>query len=173
MNNETPNPSNAAALAGQLVTLLQDCDAETRRRAIHAALTLLGDTPAAVPAERARHQFETTDDQSIDIGEFFARAEPGEPADNLYACAAFHFAKNGLAPFSVKDLQDIADRAGVILPNRPDMTLRGAGGKSKRMFQPAGRGKFRPTAQAGIWFRERFGVGPGRRADNSEEESSS
>jgi len=62
----------------------------------------------------------------------------------------------------LNDLRAIANEAGVILPDRLDMTLKQAGKMGKRFFQATGRDSYKPTAAAGGLFKERWGVKPGR-----------
>ena len=154
-----PNPMEVASLIQKLVSLLASVDSETRRRATHAAMVALGDSvpPNGTPS------VDKVPDDDLDLGQFFQRDDDLKPADNAYLCAAYHFAKFGNAAFNLEDIRSIARETGVTIPDRLDMTFKQAGGKRK-LFQVAGKNEFRPTAAAGLYFKERWTVKPGKAA---------
>lgn len=156
------DPAKAGELTQSIVKLLANADSETRRRALDAALTLLGEKPVASsePSGTARSG-RGNENQNVSAGEFFDRGEKLRPAENALLCAAYQFSIFGLAPFSVDDLRKIGGDAGLILPNRLDMTLQQAAKSGKKLFQSMGRGQFKPTTAAGLFFGERWGVRPG------------
>jgi len=159
------SPSKAGALSQQIVALLIEEDPETRRRAIHAAMTLLGDALPLQAETRTRGLLTTSDDDDeTSLSRFFNRDEALKPADHAQLCAAYHFSTYGTAAFSLEELRAIAGEAGVILPDRLDMTLVQAAKKGKRLFQAVGKGSYKPTAAAGLAFKERWGVKPGKTA---------
>ena len=137
------NAEKAVQLAQSLVEILIDEDSETRRRAIQAALVLLGDAPFSLSPSTP--DLEPTQDDA-DIANFFNREEQLKPSDYAHLCAAYHFATYGPAAFSLEELKAIAIDAGIILPDRLDMTFKQASRKGKKLFQPAGKGAYRPTA---------------------------
>jgi hypothetical protein len=89
--------------------------------------------------------------------------------DEPFLCAAYHYSIYGIAPFSLDELRNIAKEAGVVLPNRVDMTLRQAGKGSKKLFHSAGRDLYKPTAAAGLVFKKKWDVKPGRRTKSVKE----
>ncbi|HYE61984.1 MAG TPA: hypothetical protein VD997_08295 [Phycisphaerales bacterium] len=156
-----PQKSDAALaveLAQKLVVILADFDPETRRRAVTAAQALLGDQPIA----SQRLERDEKRSSGVDLAAFFGSAESQKPADNAYMCAAYHFSIYGTAAFSLAELRGIAAEAGVVLPDRLDMTLKQAGKSGRKLFQSAGRDRYKPTATAGVLFKERWNVAPGR-----------
>jgi hypothetical protein len=160
------DPSKTGTIAQQIVTILIDVDSETRLRAIQAAMMLLGETPVG----RLRAQAEESDsgsDQDGDLASFFNRDDKLKPSDYAYLCAAYHFATYGAAAFSLDDVRAIAREAGVVLPDRLDMTLKQAGKAGKRLFQALGRDAYKPTASAGVLFKERWNVKPGKKRKDS------
>jgi hypothetical protein len=156
------NPAKAGELAQRIVKVLADADSETRRRAIEAALTLLGEKSVASPLVSASHGAgrDGTNTQ-ITLGDFFNRREKLRPAEHAQLCAAYHYSIYGLASFSLDDIRTIGKDAGVVLPDRLDMTLQQATKGGKKLFQSIGRGLFKPTAAAGMFFHEKWGVRPG------------
>jgi hypothetical protein len=160
--NDQPDPSKASELAQKIVTLLMDADSGTRQRAMHAAMMLLGEKP--IPNQEPDQHAKNLGDvpaTAVELGQFFNRGERLRPSDNAQLCAAYHYAIYGSVAFSLDELRSIAREAGVVLPNRLDMTLSSATHGGKKLFQPAGRGTVKPTAAAGVAFHERWGVRPG------------
>ena len=155
------DPTKAGELAQSIVKVLSNADSETRRRAIEAALMLLGERPIGSAAKTTGTDGQRKSDQRLGLGDFFNRDEKLRPAENAQLCAAYHYSIYGLAPFSLDDIRGIARDAGVVLPDRLDMTLQQAAKGGKKLFQSVGRGVFKPTASAGIFFNERWNVRPG------------
>jgi hypothetical protein len=152
--------ARAASLAQKIASILEGESSETRTRVCHAALALLGDTSAA-SAELLTKAPGISSNAPENLLE---NAESLKPADAVYLCAAHHFSCYGNATFTPDDLRKIGLEAGFVLPDRIDMTLKGAGKKGKRLFQSAGKGVFRPTAAAGAFFRDRWNIKPGKTA---------
>jgi hypothetical protein len=157
------NPAKAGEIAQKIVSLLINEDSGTRGRAIRAAMTLLGEKPIAgdTSAERAKAPLRGPE-ASLDLGQFFNRGDKLRPSDNAQLCAAYHYSLYGTAAFSLDEIRAIAKNAGVVLPDRLDMTLSSATHAGKKLFQSAGRGTVKPTAAAGVAFNERWSVKPGR-----------
>jgi hypothetical protein len=97
-----------------------------------------------------------------DLGSFFNRGGDLKPSDYAFLCVAYHFSLYGTAAFSLGELRNIAMEAGIVIPDRLDMTMHNAAKNGKKLFQSAGRGSFRPTAAAGLFFAERWSVKPGK-----------
>jgi hypothetical protein len=155
--------TRAGALAQQIVAILVDEDQATCERALQAAMMLVGRT---IPQSISRPEFINHDgagDSAIPAA-FFERDGRMKPADNARLCAAYHYSVYGAVPFSVSELGAIASDAGVIVPDRVDMTLRNATHKGKKLFQQTGVGLFKPTAAACMHFAEKWNVKPGNRA---------
>jgi hypothetical protein len=155
--------SKAGALAQQIVTLLQNEAAETRRRAVSAAMMLMGEASIAqepTPTPDAK-QPQGSDDNS-DIATFFNHQGDLKPADYAHLCAAFHYSTYGTTSFSGEEIRAIALEAGVVVPDRLDKTFTQATRKGKKLYQAGGKGEFKPTAAGSLFFKEEWGVKPGR-----------
>lgn len=165
-----PDPAKTALLAQQIVKVLAKEDSATRQRAIAAAMTLLGeaqlDKPKGPVPSAGEHR---SGDGPVDLASFFEREEGLKSADHVYLCAAYHYSIHGTAAFSLDELRSIASDAGVVLPDRPDMTLRQGRKKGKRLFQSAGRDAYKPTAAAGALFKDRWQVRPGNKPKEARE----
>jgi len=161
MTNQQADPTKAANLAQEIVKILIKEESETRQRAIQAALLLLGEVPS-----KSVQAMDNTDSSGSDLATFFTRDEKLKPSDYAQLCAAFHFSKYGSTSFSLEELRTIASEAGVVLPDRLDMTLTNAAKDGKKLFQSGGRGAYKPTAAAGLVFKERWNVKPGKNTKN-------
>ena len=163
-----PDPSKAGSIAQQIVTILMDQDSETRRRAVQAAMMLLGESPVAGANDQSNEEQSNLDyNDQTKLEAFFNRNEKLKPADCAYLCAAYHYSTFGPVAFSLDELRTIAKEAGVILPDCLDITLKQAGNGGKKLFQAAGRDAYKPTASASVLFKERWNVKPGKKAKES------
>lgn len=157
-----PDPTAVGKLAQQIVTILINESSASRQRAIQAAMMLLGETELISPNVRPNSTRSTQDTVNhANLASFFERGDDLKPSDYAHLCAAYHFSQYGATPFSVEELRAIAMDAGVVLPDRLDMTLRNAFKKGKKLYQAAGKGLFKPTATAGVEFGEKWNVRPG------------
>jgi hypothetical protein len=161
--NNSPDPANAGKLAQQIVGILINEDSVTRQRAIQAAMMLLGETVLQQSSSQVRpSDVNIGGDNHADLAAFFNREGDMKPADYAQLCAAYHYSVYGASAFSITELKAIATDAGVVLPDRVDMTLRNAMQKGKKLFQPSGSGAFKPTAAACLHFAEKWKVKPGK-----------
>jgi hypothetical protein len=155
-------------VAQRIVAILVNEDSETRRRAIQVAMILLGDElPASSTFRQQSEAPDLTGEDDADLAKFFTHDEKLKPSDHVQLCAAYHFSIFGTAAFSVDELRSIASNAGVVLPDRVDKTLNSATKNGRKLFQVSGKGAFKPTVSAGLVFKERWNVKPGKRAKNA------
>jgi hypothetical protein len=163
--NNSVNPAKAGKLAQQIVAVLAHEDSVTRQRAIQAAMMLLGEpVPPQVSGHVRSIDRDVGGDNQTSLAAFFNREGDMKPADYAQLCAAYHYSMYGASAFSITELKAIATNAGVVLPDRVDMTLRNAMQKGKKLFQPSGSGTFKPTAAACMHFAEKWKVKPGKNA---------
>lgn len=162
-SNTNVDPTKAGTLAQQIVAILMDEDSVTRHRAIRAAMMLLGEAAPQHADGQADSSSASGGDGHVDLGAFFNRDGDMKPADYAHLCAAYHYSLYGPVAFSLVELKAIATDAGVIIPDRVDMTLRNATQKGKKFFQTSGSGAFKPTAAACLHFAEKWKVKPGKK----------
>ncbi len=161
MSSDQIDVSKTTEIAQKIVALLSGQGEEVRRRAISAAMMLLGTTPTNDSVFVANASSNGGD--AIEMTSFFEREGNFKPADFAQLCAAYHFSMFGFAPFTFDDLREIAGEAGIVIPDRLDMTIGQAKKNGKKLFQSAGRGQYKPTAAAGVLFRDRWDVRPGKK----------
>jgi hypothetical protein len=151
---------NVLSVAQNLLNVLADVDQETGERAARTAFMAKGWftrtlTELEIPTEQ-------TVDSSAAATQFFDREKGLKPAENAVFCAAFHYSQYGTQTFSVDDLREIASEAGLVLPDRVDMTLRTVGKDGKKYFQPVGKRCFKLTSHGELHVQKRWQVRPGK-----------
>lgn len=152
-------------LTSEMYSKLSKLKSEEASNVVDAVLTLLGTHP-----KNNKHQStETMVKSEATFDDFFEREGAFKESDNALLCAAYHFHLYGNASFSVQEMKCLATKAGIILPNRTNMTLTAAKRKGKKLFCKEGRGLFKPTAAAGVFFREKWNVRPGKQKKIAEE----
>jgi hypothetical protein len=93
---------------------------------------------------------------------FVAAIDSTKPADNAKALAAFYYSEYGKTGFTTDEIQELADKAGLTVPERIDNTLKVAKAKNKAMFRQDGS-TFIPTVNGETFFKEKYKVKKGKR----------
>ena len=75
--------------------------------------------------------------------------------------AAYFYSQYGYDSFKVNDLKELADKVGLVVRDRPDMTFKSAKDKGKPLFKVAG-GNISPTVNGEIALRDKYGVSKGQ-----------
>ena len=110
-------------------------------------------------------------DEDADLADFVGKLEGADPADTVKALAAFLYKRHGKAPFTAKEINELANEAGLTVPDRVDATLRAAKDKGKALFRKAGKG-FTPTVQGEAFFKDTYKIKKGKLPKPSSTESS-
>lgn len=103
---------------------------------------------------------------------FFADREITKPADAAYAIAGYFFSQYGSAPFTMEDVQELADQVGLTLPDRPDNTFRNATKSKKSLFRLKD-GAWTTTTMGELVLKETFGIKRGRKKRPVEDDGGS
>jgi len=105
------------------------------------------------------------DDESIDddMEKFFSKLDHEKPSDNAFSIAANHYSQYGKEAISYEEIRVIADKVGITIPERVDMTFKAAQDKGKNLFQSGGRGKTKPTVHGEKYLKDTFGVKKGNK----------
>jgi hypothetical protein len=112
------------------------------------------------PEEENEEQADTTD-LDADLEAFVAKFESDAPADNAKALAAFLYTRYGKAPFTAEEIDDLGKHAGLAVPERIDVILKGAKVKSKALFRQDGK-TFTPTVHGEAFFKDHYKVKKGK-----------
>lgn len=126
---------------------------EVREEAFRILLSLFRDTHE-LPAKRADATEAIAGDNTL---AFFENLEIQRPSGAALAIAAYYYSKYGTSPLTVGKAREIANRVGLTVPDKIDMTYRAAQRSGKKLFT-GGKAGFLPTVHGEIFFRETFGV---------------
>lgn len=101
------------------------------------------------------------DMMSNDLEEFALGFNSEQPSENVHMLAAYHYSQYGSEPVSFKEIKEMADSVGVLIPNRPGMTLKNAQKDGNSLFKPTTRGHVKPTIHGQKYFNDQFKVTKG------------
>lgn len=118
---------------------------------------------------KAKSKDAANDDDHASRDEFLAKNSHDKPADNVYLLAAALFRDFGSEPFSIKELETLANDTGVTVPNRIDMTLKQGTNNGKNLFTSGGRGLYKPTVHGEAYLKETYKISKGTKKKTSAE----
>ena len=124
------------------------------------------DGPAAKPKkkndEEEASSDEVSDDDSGDEAAFFSKWDHSKPSDNVLLVVARLYNEHGVFPITPKIIKDLADHAGLTVPNRIDMTLNQAQAKGKSLFRKQGKA-YMVTVSGEAVLKETYNVRKGKK----------
>jgi hypothetical protein len=94
-------------------------------------------------------------------GSLFSNYKHEKPHEYVNLIVADLFQRYGSEPFTVAEIEAIAANTGITVPARVDMTLRQAKDDGNKLYQPVGRGKFKPTTNGELYLKKTYGVKKG------------
>jgi hypothetical protein len=112
--------------------------------------------------EQSREQGESSQDQNApsELAAFISSYDHKKPADNVMLLAAWLYSSYGGHPITAKEIKELGDSCGLVVPSRPDNTMRQAKNKGKSLFNQQGKG-WQPTVSGEIYFKEHYKVKKG------------
>jgi hypothetical protein len=125
-------------------------------------LYFIEDQPAPKRLPWAKDFEEQNQDDSApsELDDFIASRDHKKPADNVMLLAAWLYSMYGQYPITAKEIKELGDSCGLILPARPDNTMRQAKNKGKSLFNQQGNG-WQPTVSGAIYFKDEYKVKKG------------
>lgn len=93
---------------------------------------------------------------------FFVKHEHGKPKDNVFLIAAWLYSQHGVIPVTAKLCEQLADKNGIVIPNRPDNTMRHSTRKGKGIFRQEGKG-WLLTTQGELYVKETYNIRKGNK----------
>jgi hypothetical protein len=105
----------------------------------------------------------TNKDSPTELADFIKAYEHKKPADNVLLLAAWLYSTYGVYPITVKEVKELGDSCGLVIPGRPDNTMRQAKKKGKSLFNQQGKG-WQPTVSGEISLKETYKVKKGNKA---------
>ena len=128
-----------------------------------AAFLLLQDYVLAseIPAKNKQLPSTPGDNLDEDREGFFAKHDHEKPSENGLLLSAYHYSQFGASPFTIDEMEALANEVGVTIPERLDMTFLQAKRNSKSLFLRAGKKAFRPTVHGETFFKTTYLVSKG------------
>lgn len=99
---------------------------------------------------------------NVTIEKFFTTHGNDDPINNVKAIAAYLYSEYGLTPIKKNHLREMADKIGITIPNRPDMTIRVAKDNGKVLFKGSSAG-FVPTVTGELYLQKTYGIKKGNK----------
>jgi len=125
-------------------------------------------TGTSVDLEDAR---DDSDEQTpADFEVFLTKhtASDTKPAENVNLIAAYFYSQRGSEPFSTDEIRKTGDDAGLTIPRRIDMTLKGAKRDGKAIYTQVPAGGYKPTVFGETVLKASYGVKKGRQKSASD-----
>lgn len=91
-----------------------------------------------------------------------------KPAENALAIAAHLYRQYGSESFYGKEVKEIAEQAGIVIPDRVDNTFRMAKRDGKPLFRQPAKGTFKPTVHGEKFMKATFNVKKGTKRRESD-----
>ena len=119
------------------------------------------------PDRKLKREAEVEDEhiETADMDTFFSAHDHKQPKNNVNLIAAWLYQENGVFPITSKMIKAIANETGVIIPNRPDNTMRQAKKNGKSLFNKQGGG-WQLTVSGQTFVRETYDVKKGNKPLN-------
>ncbi|MBZ5719314.1 MAG: hypothetical protein LAO03_02935 [Acidobacteriia bacterium] len=116
---------------------------------------------------------ETTPDggDTDDAEAFFTKHPEGKPADNAVLAAGYLYSQYGSQAFSLAEVREVADAAGITIPQHLNMTFKQSRRKGKGLFQHVGKNQFKPTVHGEAYFKGTLSAKKGTKSRKTSEES--
>ncbi len=95
---------------------------------------------------------------------FFAKHQPGKPAENAVAITAYLYSQYGAQSFQLDDVRAMANSVGMTIPQALDMTLKQARRDGKSLFQHSGRNQYKPTVHGELYFQKTYSARKGKKS---------
>lgn len=147
------------AKLGESAEVLNNLPAEVRV----AAFNLLhGQTvPPVPPAGGNKNSPAGPPIDVTDAESFFKQFNHDQPADNAKLIAGYIYSQYGAEPFALDEVRELAKQTGLTIPSRVDVTLGQTQSEGKKLFQSAGKGKFKPTTNGETYLKATYNIKKG------------
>lgn len=97
-----------------------------------------------------------------DLGAFLKNFEHAKPADNVMLLVAWLYSQYGAYPIQAKEIKELSDASGLVIPNRADNTMRQAKDKGKGLFSQQGKG-WKLTVSGELFVKDTYKVKKGNK----------
>jgi hypothetical protein len=115
---------------------------------------------------------EVDDDKSeetvgSDAETFLSKYSHDQPSDNVFLVVAWLYSQHGIISLTQNIIKDVADNAGLTIPNRPDMTMKKAQSEGKKLFVKSGNG-YKLTVNGEAYLKKTYKVKKGNKSLSQE-----
>ena len=117
---------------------------------------------AAIGTKYKKEAEESAVPDTDDLENFIASFEKSKPAANVMVLVAWLYSQYGAYPISPKEINDLGDSCGLVIPHRPDNTMRQAKNDGKGLFQQQGKA-WRLTVSGELYIKSQFNVKKGNK----------
>jgi hypothetical protein len=121
------------------------------------------ETPDSRNSDQSNAGAATNKDAPTELADFIKPHEHKKPADNILLLAAWLYSTYGAYPITAKEIKELGDSCGLVIPGRPDNTMRQAKKKGKSLFTQQGKG-WQPTVSGEIYLKDTYKVKKGNKA---------
>jgi hypothetical protein len=98
-----------------------------------------------------------------DLEAFISSFESGKPVKNVKLLVAWLYSNYGAYPITAKEIKELGDSCGLIVPSRIDNTMRSAKNKNKSLFIQQGDG-WKLTVSGETYLKETFQIKKGNKS---------
>lgn len=113
--------------------------------------------PKTEKGETKEKEVDTTD-----LGSFISDFEHDKPKDNVMLLVAWLYSQYGAYPIQAKEIKELGDACGLVIPNRADNTMRQAKDKGKSLFNQQGKG-WKLTVSGELYLKSTYSVTKGNK----------
>jgi hypothetical protein len=139
--------------------VLLKLDSSIRSQAFEILRPLYFDTK---PAQNSEDEIAVGGGDEFDVTEFFKKGKGTKPSDNVLHIVAWLYSQHGNIIFTKILLKEEGGKHDLILPDRPDMTMRQMKHKGKAIFKKSGSG-YRLTTHGQTYCSRVYGVKAGKK----------
>lgn len=130
------------------------------------------DQPAKITAPKKKSPKKESDQKSASVDtssleSFLENFEHDKPKDNVMLLVAWLYSQYGAYPIHIKEIKELSDACGLVIPNRSDNTMRTAKEKGKSLFNQQGKG-WKLTVSGELFLKNTYGVKKGNKSVPSE-----
>ena len=127
-------------------------------------------SPSSTPKKTAPTKESAEKSAEVDtssLESFLENYEHDKPKDNVMLLAAWLYSQYGAYPIHAKEIKELSDACGLVVPNRSDNTMRSAKDKGKNLFNQQGKG-WKLTVSGELYLKNTYGVKKGNKSVPSE-----
>jgi hypothetical protein len=140
--------------------VIEKLDPSVRASAFELLKGYVNGASASQSARTGQHESQAPSTDT-DLAAMIEKHGHEKPSDNAHLLVADWYRQYGSSPFALVSIKSAAEAAGLTIPERLNMTLRAAQDGGKKLYQPVGRGLYKPTVTGELFLKKTYGVEKG------------